>query len=74
MSVWGDIATLGPEPTAVMDRIQGLGCECIMGNHDLFLLDPSVLHEYMDASWFADSISWCAQQLPPPGFRLHPFL
>jgi putative phosphoesterase len=65
----GDIATLGPKPVAVMNRIQELGCECILGNHDFFLLNPSVLHEYMDAPWFADSIAWCAQQLRPKDFE-----
>lgn len=64
----GDVATLGPKPIAIMDRIQELGCECIIGNHDFFLLHPTVLHEYMDAPWFADSISWCAKQLRPVDF------
>ncbi|MBE2219908.1 MAG: metallophosphoesterase family protein [Anaerolineae bacterium] len=70
----GDLATLGPKPVAVMDRIRDLGCECILGNHDFFLINPSVLHEYMDAPWFADSIAWCAQQLRPEDFEfLHTF-
>ncbi len=65
----GDVATLGPKPVAVMDRIRELGCECIIGNHDFFLLNPTVLHEYMDAPWFADSIAWCAKQLRPIDFE-----
>ena len=65
----GDVATLGPKPVAVMDRMRDLGCECILGNHDFFLINPSVLHEYMDAPWFADSIAWCAQQLRPQDFE-----
>ena len=70
----GDLVTLGPNPVAVMDRIRNLGCECILGNHDFFLINPSVLHEYMDAPWFADSIAWCAKQLRPQDFEfLHTF-
>ncbi len=65
----GDVATLGPQPVAVMDRIRELSIDCILGNHDFFLLEPSVLHEYMDAPWFADSIAWCAQQLRPQDFN-----
>lgn len=65
----GDVATLGPKPIAVMDRIRSLGCQCILGNHDTFLLNPAILHEYMDAPWFADSISWCAKQLRPQDFE-----
>jgi len=70
----GDVVTLGPNPIAVMDRILSLNCECILGNHDFFLLNPKVLHEYMDAPWFADSIAWCAKQLRPKDFEfLHTF-
>ena len=66
----GDVVTLGPNPVAVMDRIRSLGCECILGNHDFFLINPSVLHEYMDALWFADSIAWCAKQHRLQDFEL----
>ncbi|PIE81162.1 MAG: protein phosphatase [Chloroflexi bacterium] len=65
----GDIATLGPNPVAVMECIRELECPCVMGNHDLFLLKPEILHEYMDAPWFADSIAWCAKQLKPIDFE-----
>jgi predicted phosphodiesterase len=64
----GDVATLGPKPVAVMDRLKALNCDYILGNHDTFLLNPSVLHEYMDAPWFADSIDWCRKQLRPDDF------
>jgi predicted phosphodiesterase len=61
----GDLATMGPNPVEVMDRIRGLNIQCILGNHDFFLIEPAVLHEYMDAPWFADSITWCTKQLRP---------
>jgi diadenosine tetraphosphatase ApaH/serine/threonine PP2A family protein phosphatase len=30
----GDIVGYGAEPAACLDRIRGLGCDCIAGNHD----------------------------------------
>jgi len=29
-------------PGEVIDRIQSLGCRCIRGNHDDYLLDPAL--------------------------------
>ncbi len=40
----GDVATLGPRPESVLDRIRQMDCPCIMGNHDAFLLDPELIH------------------------------
>lgn len=65
----GDVATLGPRPREVIQLLQDLNCPCIMGNHDQYLLQPSVLFEYMDASWFVESIAWCAEQLQPEDFQ-----
>lgn len=65
----GDVATLGPEPRKVLQRLRELDCPCIIGNHDLFLLDPTVLHSYMDAPWFAESVAWCVQQLDEVDFQ-----
>jgi putative phosphoesterase len=38
----GDVATLGPRAREVLDRLRGLGCPCVMGNHDAYLLDPTL--------------------------------
>ena len=59
----GDVATLGPQPHEVVARLRRLNCACIMGNHDTFVLKPHLLHTYMDAPWFAESIKWCIAQL-----------
>jgi putative phosphoesterase len=36
----GDVAALGPEPGAVLARLQALGCPVVMGNMDEWLLSP----------------------------------
>ena len=59
----GDLATLGPQPCEVVARIKSLNCPCIMGNHDTYLIDPSLLRTYTDEPWFLDTIDWCIQQL-----------
>ncbi len=61
----GDIATLGPQPAEVMARIRQLGCTCIMGNHDEFLIDPNLIGSYTGENWLRQTIEWCINQLPP---------
>src|SRR6267378_5741905 len=46
----GDVATLGPRPNAVIEILGELGCRCIMGNHDEFLIDAELVHTYTAAS------------------------
>lgn len=41
----GDVATMGDEPRQVIDRLRELGCPCILGNHDEFLLRPGLARE-----------------------------
>jgi putative phosphoesterase len=59
----GDVATLGPRPNAVIQRLRDLGCPCIMGNHDAFLLDPKLIHSYTEAPIVVDAVDWCRDQL-----------
>lgn len=59
----GDVATLGPHPRAVVERLQHLGCACIMGNHDLFLLRPELALEYTSKPWIVESIQWAHTQM-----------
>jgi putative phosphoesterase len=59
----GDVATLGVEPGAVVDRLQGLGCRCIMGNHDDYILQPDLLTSGRESSMIIDAIDWCRDQL-----------
>ena len=39
----GDMATIGPHPREVIDKLCKIGCKCIRGNHDAVILDPSML-------------------------------
>lgn len=61
----GDVATLGPQPVAVLNRLRELGCACILGNHDEFLLEPSLVADYTDVRPIIDSIAWARAQLGP---------
>ena len=65
----GDVATLGPEPSRVIQRLKALNCPCIIGNHDQFVLEPAILYDYMDVPWFAESVTWCIEQLSADDFE-----
>jgi putative phosphoesterase len=64
----GDVATLGPRPGAILARLRDLGCVCILGNHDEFLLDPALIHSYTEAPIIVDAVDWCRAQLAPSDF------
>jgi putative phosphoesterase len=59
----GDVATLGPCPTDVLRTLRELACPCILGNHDAFLLDPTLVGRYTKAPVIVDAIDWCRSQL-----------
>jgi putative phosphoesterase len=59
----GDIANMGPEPNAVIEILSELGCPCIMGNHDEFLLDPELVHTYSDSPAVVASVEWSRSRL-----------
>jgi putative phosphoesterase len=61
----GDVATLGPQPCAVLARLQQSGCACVLGNHDAFLLNPALLGEYTQEPWVIQAVKWCQAQLSP---------
>jgi predicted phosphodiesterase len=52
------VATLGPRPNAVIEILGELGCRCITGNHDEFLLDAELVHTYSGAPQVVASINW----------------
>src|SRR5689334_720874 len=64
----GDTATLGPRPREVLDRLRQLGCACILGNHDAFMLDAQLIHSYSEAPIVVDSVDWCRAQLREEDF------
>lgn len=60
----GDIATLGVAPGEVVDTVQGLGCRCVRGNHDDYVLDPAIIDAHHEGPLIAEAIDWCRDQLP----------
>lgn len=65
----GDVVTLGPRPQAVLARLRDLGCPCILGNHDAFMLDPSLIRSYTTAPAILDAVDWCRSQLTESELR-----
>jgi putative phosphoesterase len=59
----GDVATLGPRPREVLGRLRDLGCVCILGNHDEFLLDAQLIHTYTEAPFIVEAVDWCRAEL-----------
>lgn len=59
----GDVATLGPSPSDVLQRLMRAGCPCVRGNHDLFLLQPELIHTYTEAEVVVQSVAWCREGL-----------
>jgi predicted phosphodiesterase len=59
----GDTATLGPRPQAVLARLRDLGCPCILGNHDAFLLEPDLLRSYNETPVIVAAVDWCRDHL-----------
>src|SRR5216683_860780 len=59
----GDVANLGPEPNAVIEILSELGCPCIMGNHDEFLLEPELVHTYAQSAGVVASVDWSRSKL-----------
>lgn len=64
----GDLATLGPQPREVMARIRALGCACLLGNHECFLLDRGLLDGYTDSAELHAMVEWCAGLLSEADF------
>jgi len=59
----GDLVGYGPHPLEVIQRIQGLDCEVLVGNHDLAavgLLDAACFNVYA-----REAIEWTRSQLSP---------
>lgn len=59
----GDVATLGVAPGDVVDALRDLGCACIMGNHDEYLLDPGLIHAHTSDNRIIEAIGWCRDRL-----------
>jgi putative phosphoesterase len=59
----GDVATLGPSPGCVLDALSELGCACILGNHDAFLLDAELIRRYTETPVIVAAVDACRAAL-----------
>jgi hypothetical protein len=59
----GDVANLGPRPNAVIEILAELGCPCIMGNHDEFLLEPELVQMHAQSAGVVASVDWSRSKL-----------
>lgn len=57
----GDVASLGPQPREVVARLRQLEIPIIMGNHDNYLLNPSLIEN--QHPWLRAAELWCITQL-----------
>jgi len=54
----GDASTLGIRPVESLDLLESLQCDCIMGNHDDFMVDPSKIYTYTKDALVLDTVEW----------------
>jgi len=59
----GDVATLGVAPAEVVQQLRDLGCRCIRGNHEDYLLDPDLRDAHVGSSIVRESIDWARERL-----------
>jgi putative phosphoesterase len=59
----GDVATLGPAASQVLETLARIGCTCILGNHDAFLLDPDLIHRYTEIPVIVAAVDACRASL-----------
>jgi len=65
----GDVATLGPRPRQVLGRLAELGCICILGNHDEFMLDERLIRSYSEVPIIVEAVDWCRAELSAGDLR-----
>ena len=71
----GDVAQGGAQPAEVVDRLRELGCRCVFGNSDAFLLtlDPEATGESVDQEKREQLVrrgEWSREQLGPDRLEL----
>lgn len=60
----GDVATLGPSPKMVTEKVRLLNCPCIIGNHEEALSDPDNCDKYdIKGELLQNTIRWCLDNL-----------
>src|SRR5438132_387146 len=61
----GDVATLGPEPNAVIQILRERTTRRVLGNHDDFMLNRDLIHSYTEVPVVVESVEWCRARLSP---------
>ncbi len=59
----GDMATIGPHPREVLDRLCQSGCRCIRGNHDAVMLEPAMADKLHVPAQLLPSLHWSISRL-----------
>ncbi|MCX6048243.1 MAG: metallophosphoesterase family protein [Chloroflexi bacterium] len=59
----GDASALGPQPKAVVDLLQALGCACIKGNHEDYELNWAQFLPNTPEGWIKATMAWGVAQL-----------
>lgn len=58
----GDASTLGIRPAESLDLLESLKCDCIMGNHDEFMIDAERIYKYTKDKLVIDTVEWSRQR------------
>jgi predicted phosphodiesterase len=54
----GDASTLGMRPQESLDLLESLKCDCILGNHDEFMIEPEKINRYTKDKLVIDTVEW----------------
>lgn len=65
--VMGDIVGYGPDPNAVIERLQSIRARAVLGNHDASMLHPALLEEFNPHA--AKAARWTRKVLTPTSLR-----
>ena len=65
--VLGDIVGYGPDPLAVIDRLQSVKARAVRGNHDQAMLEPSLLELFNPHA--AAAARWTLDVMTPQSLR-----
>jgi len=65
----GDASTLGIRPVEALDLLESLKCDCIMGNHDEFIIDAEKIYKYTKDKLVIDTVEWSRQRHLPRHFE-----
>jgi 3',5'-cyclic AMP phosphodiesterase CpdA len=62
-AVLAEIRRIGVDQIVCLGDVANLGCPCIMGNHDEFLLDPTLVRTYSQSLPVVTSVDWSRSRL-----------